>query len=169
VSPLTFGWEQSSFVPSSKDHIVDSPYRFRAGHPRKRRESNGMKQVPSLGLRSRPLHLHVVKPGNPSSMEPSQRRNGKHAEHHCYDNQRCLSSTISEFKNKAWHSNKHTSSKENYSTSIIRGKMESSESMKVGRQIILDLKGPELFVVRVRNSDGTFRSLQNVCVPLRKF
>ena len=27
------------------------------------------------GLRSRPLHLHVVKPGNPSSMEPSQRRN----------------------------------------------------------------------------------------------
>ena len=57
-----------------------------------------------FGLR---LHLHVVKPGNPSSMEPSQRRNGKHAEHHCYDNQRCLSSTISEFKNKAWHSNKH--------------------------------------------------------------
>ncbi|KAN0068792.1 hypothetical protein V8E54_012961 [Elaphomyces granulatus] len=40
-------------------------------------------------LRSRPLHLHVVKPGNLSSIEPSQRRNGKHAEH-CYDNHRCL-------------------------------------------------------------------------------
>ena len=37
-------------------------------------------------LRSRPLHLHVVKP------EPSRRRNGKH----CYSNQRWLSSAISE-------------------------------------------------------------------------
>ena len=47
-----------------------------------------------FGLRSRPLHLHVVKPGNPSSMEPSQRRNnGKYA-NHCYDNQRCHSSYI---------------------------------------------------------------------------
>jgi hypothetical protein len=53
-----------------------------------------------VGLRSRPLHLHVVKPGNPSSMEPSQRRNDNHAEHYCYDNQRCLSSTISEHKTK---------------------------------------------------------------------
>jgi hypothetical protein len=29
----------------------------------------------------------VVKPGNPSSLEPSQRRNAKYADH-CYDNQR---------------------------------------------------------------------------------
>jgi len=53
-----------------------------------------------MGLRSRPLHLHVVKPGNPSLMEPSQGRNDNHAEHYCYDNQRCLSSTISEHKTK---------------------------------------------------------------------
>ena len=33
-------------------------------------------------------------------MEPSQRRNGNHAEHYCYDNKRCLSATISEHKKK---------------------------------------------------------------------
>src|SRR5467141_2634405 len=57
--------------------------------------------MPHVALRSRPLHLHVVKPGNPSSMEPSQRRNGKHAEH-CYDNQRCLSSTRTQKQSMAF-------------------------------------------------------------------